>query len=545
MKAAVYDRFWHSMGGGERHSGMIAQLLAQAGVDVDLVGHSDVSLDELGSRLALDLSRASLRIVPDRGEAAMAEVTADYDLFVNSTYMSRVEPRSKRSAYLCFFPTPFDHDLPLLHRKAIRILGPRLAHPETPESPAALRYGTGWYPQEGGRRRRWAWSNGEGVLLFGAGPGLTLEVDCGRPGAVDSVEVSIEFDGTTRQVLQVAPEFASAQIELPAADHVRELRLRSATFSPGQHDPRSLGVALSRLRVSGARLRPRERVAIRYPWLLRRPDDMSFVQSYNVVLANSAYTQGWIRTLWQSESEILFPPIEVNRVACRQDRSKVILSVGRFFAPGYGHSKRQLEMVRMFGDIVRSGLIPDWRLVVIGGCEDSQRPYLERVTAAAAGLPVEIHANAPRSLVDETMGSAAIFWSATGFGEDTNKRPWTNEHFGMTTAESMAGGCVPVVIDRAGQREIVRDGVDGFRWTDPSQLRIRTLQVATDEALRARLSAAAVHRAQEFSDSAFAKRWNRLIVDYDLLQTSPPRGFDSGTEHHGGAKSVRPNPRSN
>ncbi len=93
------------------------------------------------------------------------------------------------------------------------------------------------------------------------------------------------------------------------------------------------------------------------------------------------------------------------------------------------------------------------------------------------------------------MSSASIFWSATGLGENTEKRPWTNEHFGMTTAEAMAGGCVPVVIDRAGQQEIVRDGVDGFRWNSDEQWRIRTVQVATNDALRARLAAVS-HRAR-------------------------------------------------
>jgi glycosyltransferase involved in cell wall biosynthesis len=86
------------------------------------------------------------------------------------------------------------------------------------------------------------------------------------------------------------------------------------------------------------------------------------------------------------------------------------------------------------------------------------------------------------------MSNAAVFWSATGYGEDA-RAPWASEHFGMTTAEAMAGGCVPVVIDRAGQRETVRDGVDGFRWSTPEELFARTVQLAGDEPLRERLCA--------------------------------------------------------
>jgi glycosyltransferase involved in cell wall biosynthesis len=81
----------------------------------------------------------------------------------------------------------------------------------------------------------------------------------------------------------------------------------------------------------------------------------------------------------------------------------------------------------------------------------------------------------------------------------------------------MAGGCVPVVIDRAGQKEIVRENVDGFRWTTPTQLLARTAEVAADEHLRSRLAAAATHRAQEYSEDAFADRWHDIVDKHRLL----------------------------
>jgi glycosyltransferase involved in cell wall biosynthesis len=516
VRVGIYDRFWHSMGGGERHAGMVGQIMSQAGHEVDLIGHSDVSLRDLGDRVALDLSRTRLRVRPDRGEDELSDVTAEYDLLVNATYMSRLVSKARHSAYLCFFPTPFDHDLGPVHRAAVGLVGPHLAIPD-PQSPVNFRYGKGWYPPEGGRRRQWAWSNGTGRLDFGPGGPLELEADFGRPGAPEPTMLTVEASGAEVQHIEVPIAFTRQQFHVPASNKHRELRLTSNTFTPGVADPRSLGVAMSRLRVLGGRMSARERMALRYPWLLRNPKNLDFLDSYDVVLANSAYTQTWIEALWGTHAEILFPPIEIDAIHVAPVRDRVILSVGRFFAPGYGHCKRQLEMVRMFGDLVRSGALPGWRFAVVGGCEENQRPYLEAVTASADGLPVDIHANAPRSLVESLMSTSAIFWSATGYGENTDKRPWTNEHFGMTTAEAMAGGCVPVVIDRAGQREIVREGVDGFRWADPQQLRIRTVQVATDEPLRDRLSAAAVQRAQIFSDDAFAQRWDALTAKYSLV----------------------------
>ena len=186
------------------------------------------------------------------------------------------------------------------------------------------------------------------------------------------------------------------------------------------------------------------------------------MDAYDLILANSRYTQEWIRRLWHHESEVLYPPIAVVGPQPAAHRDKIVLSVGRFITPGLGHAKRQLEMVQWFGELVRSGRLPDWKMRVVGGCEVSQLPYLRRVQAAAQGLPISVEANVSREAVQRLYSTAAIFWSATGYGQNESAHPWSNEHFGMTTVEAMSGGCVPIVIDRAGGREIVRHLEDGY-----------------------------------------------------------------------------------
>ena len=346
MRAAIYNKFWHSMGGGERHSGMIAQILSQSGVEVDLIGHTEVSLEEVGDRLALDLSKTTLRITPDHGEAEISELSAEYDLLVNATYMSRLVSQARHSAYLCFFPTPFDHDLSTAHRAAVQVIGPRVS---LPESQRDLRYGTGWYPPEGGRLRRWAWSSGDGVIRLDRGPEVELRADFGRPGSDKLATLVVELDGEELARATVSATFTRHAIRVPGSAESREIHFRSETFSPGAGDPRELGIAMSRLTPVGTRRTLGNRAATRYPWLLRDPADVSFLDSYDTVLANSAYTQAWIAKLWNRPAEILFPPIELSGITPMTERTKTILTVGRFFAPGHGHSKRQLEIVNMFG----------------------------------------------------------------------------------------------------------------------------------------------------------------------------------------------------
>ena len=514
MRAAVYDRFWHSQGGGERHSGMIAQVLCQDGLEVDLLGHTDVDKDELADHLGLDLSGVRLRIVADKGDLEMAALSAEYDLFVNGSYMSRLAPRARRNAYLCYFPTPFDADLSPWRRALARRLGRHVrAHD------GGLTFGTGWFPPEGGRLRQWIWTSGEAIVALPAGTGRALRFELGGPGLSSPVPLVVTGeDGAVLGRYDATRDFVVHRLPLPDGDRGTELRFTSPTFVPGGTDHRTLGVAVSRMRVLGGHYGPREMAANRFPWLLRDPSDLTFLGAYDAVLANSEYTRGWVRRLWDTEAEVLFPPIQTQRLVPAPGRQPVVASVGRFFAPGLGHAKRQLEMVELFGRAIRSGALPaDWRMVVLGGCEDSQLPYLARVQAAAEGLPVEVVANAPRGRVEQLLSTASVFWSATGLGEDGEKAPWASEHFGMTTAEAMAGGCVPVVIDRAGQREIVRDGVDGFRWTTPAELLAATARVAHDPALHARLSASAVERAGTYGEQAFADRWRAIVTTHGLL----------------------------
>lgn len=514
VRAAVYNRFWHSMGGGERHNGMIAQVLAADGADVDILGHSDVDLDALGSHLGLDLRGCRYVRLPDRGEQAVAALSAGYDLFVNGSYMSRIEPQSARSAYLCFFPTPFDHDMAPWRKAAVRTAGPLLRGIRP-----AVSFGVGWYPPEGGRRRQWTWTNGSAILAVSPGERRTLRADIGRPGAPGGTSLRVlDAAGSVLAKLEIGPDFAPFEVPLPPSADGTELTLVSDAFSPGAADVRELGVAVSRPRVTDGGEGPIARLPLRFPWLLRDPADLAHLDHYDVIMANSRFTRSWIEKLWKRDADVLFPPIQVDRLHPAPVREKAVVTVGRFFAPGLGHAKRQLEMVQWFGELHRSGDLPGWSMHVVGGCEDSQLPYLEQVRAAGAGLPVHLHPNAPRAEVERLLSTSSVFWSATGYGEDDRRRPWTAEHFGMTTVEAMAGGCVPVVIDRAGQREIVRHGVDGYRWTGPEQVASFTRRLAAEDGLRSRLASAAIGRAAAFSDAAFADQWADIAARHRLYQ---------------------------
>ncbi len=88
---------------------------------------------------------------------------------------------------------------------------------------------------------------------------------------------------------------------------------------------------------------------------------------------------------WKRDADVLYPPIATAKLRPAPERERLMLSVGRFFSPGLGHAKRQLEMVQWFGEMHRAGRLPGWRFAVVGGCEPSQLPYLAQVEQAAEG----------------------------------------------------------------------------------------------------------------------------------------------------------------
>jgi glycosyltransferase involved in cell wall biosynthesis len=67
----------------------------------------------------------------------------------------------------------------------------------------------------------------------------------------------------------------------------------------------------------------------------------------------------------------------------------------------------------------------------------------------------------------------------------------------------MAAGCVPVVINKGGQREIVEHGISGFLWNNLDELSRYTLTLIRDERGRERMSEAARERAKQFSNQRF------------------------------------------
>lgn len=381
-RIAIYNLYWSTFGGGEQVSAAIAENL-KASHEVTLLGPESVDVAIVKDRLGVDIEGCEWLDVDD--DATASEASADFDVFINCTYMSRAHNRAAHGLQYVYFP----------------------GAPET------------------SRERR-------NQMLLRTGLRIMKAV------SKDSGRLSVIRDGFERR--------------LPKMD---------------------------------------------------------WADTYSTMVACSEYSASWVRRLWNVDCGVLYPPV---RPSVRPgEKGHLIASIGRFFDPSMGHCKKQADLLRGFADMVSSG-VNDWRLAFVGGADAPSREYALDIRRGAIGLPVEVYLNAPRSIVEDTLASASIYWHAGGFGEDPEAHPDRFEHFGIAVVEAMAAGAVPLVFGAAGPAEIVRHGIDGFHWRTLAELTDLTRLLMHDDELRRSMSNSAMERAREFDIDAFARNLERTIA---------------------------------
>ena len=227
------------------------------------------------------------------------------------------------------------------------------------------------------------------------------------------------------------------------------------------------------------------------------------VDNYNFIITNGKYTTFWLKKRWGLQtSRILYPPVDlVSPEPCLTDKQHVILSVARFEPGG---SKKQLEMIKVFEDICNNDaeIRNSWSFVLAGGA-DPENKYFKQVRKEINSMNygnITLKPNVTHSELKDLYRTATIFWHACGFGETA---PHLIEHFGMTTVEAMQNYCVPIVFDGGGQREIVDQGVNGFRFRTPNELKDFTLAMLNDEQERKIIANNAFKKGNIYSSEVF------------------------------------------
>ena len=522
MKAAVYNRWLHEKGGGERHAVMAARVLSER-FETELITHRPIARSALADALHIDLHRIGVRVIPALPPNRFLEVTREYDLFVNASFMTNQPSAARHSLMLVLFPSPIDRTWPERLRQHVgRFLKRQLLLPEWSDGFYDVQeLGRGWF--------RYTTDHASIRLSVPGGKGpIPIDIVAGNFRPDRDLPVRCLAGGQVIAEHTFAPRpggFEAWRINLDrrfVEEGTAELTLRSPTSNPAREgaakDNREIGLAVTDVRVRHPRhflyelcfRRAIPELGWRLEWLPEQ-HSLANLDTYDLICPISEYSRKWMEIYWQRSGPLLYPPVDTSW-ATPHPKSQTILSVGRFFRGS--HEKKHGVMVEQFKQMCRDGL-EGWTLRLVG--HQSQRDvdvaYTDDLRRRARGFPIEFAIDAPFEDLQRFYGEAQIYWHAAGYGERVARNPIKFEHFGISVVEAMANSVVPVVLNEGGPPEVVRDGHDGIVWTTTSELRAGTWNLVRDHKLRATMADRACQASQRFNTDAFSNRLNALVTE--------------------------------
>ena len=186
---------------------------------------------------------------------------------------------------------------------------------------------------------------------------------------------------------------------------------------------------------------------------------------------------------------MLAPPAEPRFAA-----PPTLVAVGRF-----NEQKGFDLLLNAFAEI--ADRIPDWRLIIFG--EGPQRPLLER-QVSKLGLSARVSLPGASTTPGAWLAVTDIFVLSSRY-----------EGFANVLAEAMASGLAVAAFDcDFGPADMITDDVDGLLVPpeNTGALAAAILRLATDEALRQRLGAAAAAGASRFDPLQVNASWIHVIT---------------------------------
>lgn len=221
-------------------------------------------------------------------------------------------------------------------------------------------------------------------------------------------------------------------------------------------------------------------------WLLRRPAVVTAVPPHaHLTVANSHWTAAGLSAFGLPGPTVIHPPVPPLPAGLPwTERENRVVLLGR-----WSPEKRMELAVEIVGRARATGA-GDLRLSLVGFW--SNTPRLETITKRRRlSRPwVDWHENQPRASVADLLGRSRY-----------GLHCMQEEHFGIAIAELLTAGCIPVVHDSGGAREIQTDSALRYRDADEAARILVGLIRSPDHTLR--LHASCRPQGMQFSPDRF------------------------------------------
>jgi len=213
------------------------------------------------------------------------------------------------------------------------------------------------------------------------------------------------------------------------------------------------------------------------------------------ILSISQYIADLCKKAWGVESEVVYFPVPISQWKPTSNSTRDgVISIGRFSS-----EKNQLEQVNIAEALQSAGVSSPVRVIGAVASSLNHRLYLDLRKQAEKRRIANIlfYPNLPRKRIISMAHSSKVFLHTM-----------KNEHFGIATVEAIAAGCIPIVHDSGGTREIV----------PISALRFRTEHEATGKIMLAlegefdRYLPQLRRHISMFSEESFKERLTKIIL---------------------------------
>jgi len=233
--------------------------------------------------------------------------------------------------------------------------------------------------------------------------------------------------------------------------------------------------------------------------------------TYNHIVCNSQFTAKFTQKFFNKKVNVLYPPVDINKFEINNKKENIILNVGRF--DNILNAKKQDILISVFKKLLKNKQIENWKLIFAGGSTQAsdQNSYLNLLKEEAKGYPIEFYINPDFDTLKSLYAKSKIYWHAAGYNVKQNIHPENTEHFGMTIVESMASGCVPIVIAKGGIPEIISNGIDGFTWLTTKGLYKKTKNLISNQKLFEKIQLKSILTSKKFSKENFETQLLSLI----------------------------------
>lgn len=504
----IYDRWLHTLGGGEQVAFAYAEVLRDLGYAVTLISHTKIDIPKAEKKMNINLDDISLRVIPSAPDFMLATLSDDFDLFICNSYLDYIPPTNPNSMLSLFFPTQvsmslYDH---LYKRGLFRVLQNMQVYP--------IKYHHFLYDDFSENTVR-KWCSNKSQIEFTEN--------------VQKFSITMYFEYLSAEILESSRFFIQNK-EIKPSDIQTNIEKNTVryTFTHDIHKGNIFSFAVSikmfanKMAVTSVTIHSPKYLLYNvlksiFPTLeMRLSGGFSFssyanIAKYKQIFVISQFSQQWLKNYWNLESELLYPPVSVDSFKPSKKRKNQIVHIGRFFTDG--HNKKQLELAQEFIKMCEDGL-SGWELHFIGSIAEGfeHQKYFKEIQEIAKKYPIVFHIDAPFKELKKVLSESKIYWHATGLDVNEKTSPIKLEHFGITTVEAMASGCVPVVIDKGGQSEIVTPE-SGYTWNTREEMQSMTQGLISDDSLRVKMSQAAIKRSTYFSKENFKQRLEKLLIN--------------------------------